>query len=55
MKKSRKLIVGALVVMGLTLAVATTAHADAGDAAEDWATYVCHYLGFCSTTSDSAG
>jgi hypothetical protein len=47
MKKSRKLVTLLLVAMVMTLAVSTVAHADAGDAAEGWASYVCYYLGYC--------
>jgi hypothetical protein len=47
MKKSHKLVAILLVVVVTTLLVATTAHADAGDAAEEWSVWVCGYLGVC--------
>jgi hypothetical protein len=47
MKKSHKLIAILLVAVFTTLFAATTAHADAGDAAEEWAAWVCVYFGFC--------
>jgi hypothetical protein len=47
MKKSRRLVALLLVAMVMTLSVSTVAHADAGDAAEDWASHVCYYFGFC--------
>ena len=47
MKKLRKLVVMLLVVVAMTLSVATTAHADAGDAVEKWTSYICYSLGFC--------
>jgi Skp family chaperone for outer membrane proteins len=47
MKKTRKLVAIVLVAMAMTLSAATTAHADTGDAVEDWAKYVCYQLGVC--------
>jgi hypothetical protein len=47
MKKSYKLVAILLVAVVTTLLVATTAHADAGDAAEVWSEWVCDYLGVC--------
>ena len=47
MKKSHKLVAILLVAVVTTLLVATTAHADAGDAAEEWSVWVCGYLGVC--------
>ncbi len=48
MKKSHKLVAVLLLVAVLTtLLVATTAYADAGDAAEEWSAWVCEYLGVC--------
>ena len=47
MKILRKLVAMLLVAMALTLSAATPAHADAGDAVEDWASYACYYLGWC--------
>jgi hypothetical protein len=47
MKKSRKLVTVLLVAMVLTLSVATTAHADVGDAVDDWTAYLCYYFEAC--------
>ena len=47
MKKSYKLVAILLVAVVATLLVATTAHADGGDAAEEWSEWVCDYLGVC--------
>ena len=47
MKESHKLVAVLLVAVVTTLLVATTAHADAGDAAEEWSWWVCGYLGVC--------
>jgi hypothetical protein len=47
MKKSHKLVAILLVAVVMTLLVATTAHADAGDAAEEWSVWVCDYFGVC--------
>jgi hypothetical protein len=48
MKEPRKLAVVMLLVMtALTLLVATPAYGDAAHAVEEWASYVCYYLGFC--------
>ena len=47
MKKSHKSVAILLVAVVTTLLVATTAHADAGDAAEGWGSWVCYYLGYC--------
>jgi hypothetical protein len=47
MKRSHKLVAVLLVVVLTTLLAATTAHADAGDAAEEWSALVCEYLGVC--------
>ena len=47
MKTSRKLVAILLVAMTMTLSAATTAHADTGDAVENWVKYVCDQLGAC--------
>jgi hypothetical protein len=47
MKKSHKAVAILLVAVVMTLLVATTAHADAGDGAEEWGAWVCYYLGYC--------
>ncbi len=47
MKKSHKLVAILLVAVTTTLLVSTTAHADAGDAAEAWSAWVCEYFGYC--------
>ena len=49
MNEPRKLavVVMVLVMTALTLSVATPAYGDAADAVEEWASYVCYYLGFC--------
>jgi hypothetical protein len=47
MKKSRKLVAVLLVALAMTLSVATTAHADDGDAVEYWVSYICYYLESC--------
>ncbi len=49
MNEPRKLavVVMLLVMTALTLSVASPAYAHAADAVEEWATYVCYYLGFC--------
>jgi hypothetical protein len=47
MKKSRKLVMVLLVAMVMTLSVATTAHADVGDAVDDWTAYLCYYFEAC--------
>lgn len=47
MKISRKQVAALLVAVLSTLVVATTAHADAGDKAEEWSGWVCEYLGVC--------
>ena len=47
MKKTHKLVAILLVAVVTMLLVATTAHADAGDAAEEWSVWVCEYFGFC--------
>jgi hypothetical protein len=49
MKKSHKLLAVLLLLVAvlITLLVATTAYADAGDAAEEWSAWVCEYLGVC--------
>ncbi len=47
MKISHKLVAILLVAVVTTLLVATTAHADAGDAAEEWSVWFCYYLGVC--------
>jgi type IV secretory pathway VirB2 component (pilin) len=47
MKMLRKLVAMLLVAMAMTLSVATTAQADAGDAAKDWSSYVCEQLELC--------
>jgi hypothetical protein len=48
MKKSHKPVtILLLVAVVTTLLVGTTAHADAGDAAEEWSLWVCEYFGFC--------
>jgi len=48
MKEPRKFaVVMLLIMMALTLLVATPAYGDAADAVEEWASYVCYYLGFC--------
>jgi hypothetical protein len=47
MKKSHKLVAVLLVAVVATLLVATTAHADAGDTAEEWSVWVCGYLVVC--------
>ena len=47
MKISYKLAAILLIAVVTTLLVVTTAHADAGDAAEEWSVWVCDYLGFC--------
>ena len=44
---SHKLVAILLVAVVTTLLVATTAYADAGDAAEEWSVWVCGYLGVC--------
>ncbi len=46
-KKSRKLVAVLLVAMAMTLSVATTAHADIGDAVDDWTWYLCYYFEAC--------
>ena len=47
MKKSRKLVAVLLVAMAMTLLVATTAHADEGDAVDYWISYICYYFDSC--------
>jgi hypothetical protein len=47
MKKPHKLVAILLVAVFTTLLVAPTAHADAGEAAEEWSVWVCDYLGVC--------
>ena len=47
MKKSRKLVAVLLVAMAMTLSVATTAHADEGDAVDYWISYICYYFESC--------
>jgi hypothetical protein len=47
MKKAHKPVAILLVAVVTTLLVATTAYADAGDAAEEWSGWVCDYLGVC--------
>jgi hypothetical protein len=47
MKKSRKLVMVLLVAMIMTLSVAATAHADVGDAVDDWTAYLCYYFEAC--------
>lgn len=48
MKQLRKLVALLLIAIAMTLSVTPVAHADAGDAAEGWASYVCYYLlGYC--------
>jgi ABC-type glycerol-3-phosphate transport system substrate-binding protein len=47
MKKSRKLVAVLLVALAMTLSVATTAHADDGDAVEYWVSYICYYFESC--------
>ena len=47
MKKSHKAVAILLVAVVTTLWVATTAHASAGDEAEEWAAWICYYLGYC--------
>jgi hypothetical protein len=47
MKKPHKPVAILLVAVVTTLLVATTAYADAGDAAEEWSVWVCDYLGVC--------
>ena len=47
MKNSHKAVAILLVAVVTTLLVATTAHADAGDEAEEWAAWICYYLGYC--------
>jgi hypothetical protein len=44
MRKSRKLVTVLFVAMLMTLSVATTAHADVGDAVDDWTAYLCYYF-----------
>ena len=46
-KKSRKLVMVLVVAMLMTLSVATTAHADVGDAVDDWTAYLCYYFEAC--------
>ncbi len=43
MKKPRKLAAVLLVATAMTLSVATPAHADIGDAVDDWTWYLCYY------------
>ncbi len=43
----KQAVVMLLVMTALTLSVATPAYAHAADAVEEWASYVCYYLGFC--------
>ena len=40
-------VVMSLVMTALTLSVATPAYGSAADAVDEWASYVCYYLGFC--------
>ena len=47
MKKAHKPVAILLVAVITTMLAATTAHADAGDAAEEWGAWVCVYFGFC--------
>jgi hypothetical protein len=47
MKILRKLVAMLLVATAMTLSVAATAQADAGDAAKDWTSYVCYQLKVC--------
>jgi hypothetical protein len=47
MKKSRKLVAVLLVAMAMTLSVASTAHADEGDAVDYWISYLCYYFESC--------
>jgi len=47
MRKSRKLVMVLLVAMVMTLSIATTAHADVGDAVDDWTAYLCYYFEAC--------
>ncbi len=47
MKKSHKPVAILLVAVVTTLLISTTAHADAGDAAEAWSAWFCEYFGFC--------
>jgi type IV secretory pathway VirB2 component (pilin) len=47
MNESRKLVAVMFVAMAMTLLAGTTAHADAGDAAEEWSEWVCEYFEFC--------
>jgi hypothetical protein len=47
MKKSHKLVAVLLVAMAMTLSVATTAHADEGDAVDYWISYLCYYFESC--------
>ncbi len=47
MKISHKPVEILLLAVVTTLLVATTAQADAGDAAEAWSAWVCEYFGFC--------
>jgi hypothetical protein len=47
MKKPHKLVAILLVAVVATLLVATMAHADAGDAAEEWSVWLCDYLEVC--------
>lgn len=47
MKESHTLVAMLLVAVVMTLLVATTAYADAGDGAEEWSWWVCGYLGVC--------
>jgi hypothetical protein len=49
MNEPRKLVVVVmlLVMTALTLSVATPAYGSAADAVDQWASYVCYYLGVC--------